>query len=297
MVGTAHPDPTSSSGWLRLSNRTKGPPTLSNILDQIVADKRIEVERQKAALPFEEVMAMASNAPPPRDFKLAATADSSGAIKLIAEIKRKSPSAGLIREPFEPADIALVYQKAGAAAISVLTDEQYFGGRLEYIKEVRDVVDLPVLRKDFVVDRYQIAQARAAHADAILLIAEVLSPKTIYEFANVAGELGLAVLVEAHSEVNLKAVLNAMGTPLPDNVLIGINNRDLTIQQTDIDTTARLAKLLPPSTVLVSESGIHTRDDVVAVQQAGANAILVGEAILAASDMAAKMRELLGTDR
>jgi indole-3-glycerol phosphate synthase len=264
-------------------------------LQQIVADKRIEVGRLKSAVPWGDVIAAARAADPPRDFKGALTKPAPAGIHLIAEIKRKSPSAGVIRESFDPARIGEVYQQAGASAISILTDEKYFDGRLEYIAQVREVTDLPLLRKDFIVDAYQIAQARAAGADAILLIAEVLTPEEIVEFAKRADELAMAALVEAHNETQLQGVLDGFGAALPANVVIGINNRDLTIQKTNIATTTRLAQMLDPSTTIVSESGIHTRDDVVKVQRAGAKAILVGESILKADDMNAKIKELLGT--
>ena len=268
---------------------------MNNILKQIVADKRIEVERQKSQTPYADVVAAAQSAHPPRDIKAALTSPAPAGIHLIAEIKRKSPSAGVIRESFDPARIAEVYQSAGASAISILTDEKYFDGKLEYIAQVRSVVDLPLLRKDFTIDAYQIAQARAAGADAILLIAEVLSPKEIAEFASIAADFGLSALIEAHNEKELQGVLDAFEAGFPTNAIIGINNRDLTIQKTDVATTARLAKMLDASMTIVSESGIHTRDDVVQVQQAGAKAILVGESILRADDMSAKITELLGT--
>ncbi len=267
---------------------------MNNILQQIVADKRIEVERQKSQTPHADVVAEARSTNPPRDFKAALTQPTPAGIHLIAEIKRKSPSAGVIRDSFDPARIAEVYQSAGASAISILTDEKYFDGRLEYIDEVRKVTDLPLLRKDFTIDAYQIAQARVAGADAILLIAEVLSPVEIAEFANIAADFGLSALVEAHNEKELQGVLDVFAASFPANVIIGINNRDLTIQKTDIATTAQLAKMLDASMTIVSESGIHTRDDVINVQQAGAQAILVGESILKAEDINGKVNELLG---
>ncbi|HNO78225.1 MAG TPA: indole-3-glycerol phosphate synthase TrpC [Phycisphaerae bacterium] len=268
---------------------------MSNILHQIVADKRVEVDRQKSELPLADVIAAANTADAPRDFKGALELPAPAGIHLIAEIKRKSPSAGVIRESFEPARIAEVYQQAGASTISILTDEKYFDGRLEYIAQVRSATTLPLLRKDFIVDTYQIPQARAAGADAILLIAEVLKPRAIAEFAAMAADFGLSTLIEAHNEAELQGVIDVFDASIPANVIIGINNRDLTIQKTDVTTTARLAKMLDRSTTIVSESGIHTRDDVVSVQQAGAKAILVGESILKADDMNAKIKELLGT--
>ncbi|GJM25255.1 MAG: indole-3-glycerol-phosphate synthase [Phycisphaerae bacterium] len=280
-----------------MKNDPYGPfrePPLSNILQQIIADKRVEVEQHKTATPLAEVIAAARATEPPRDFKGALTKPAPAGIHLIAEIKRKSPSAGIIREAFEPARIAEVYQSAGASAISILTDEKYFDGKLEYIAQVRKASNLPLLRKDFTIDAYQIAQARAAGADAILLIAEVLSPKEIAEFANIAADFGLSALIEAHNEKELQGVLDAFATGTPTNVIIGINNRDLTIQKTDVATTARLSKMLDASMTIVSESGIHARDDVVQVQQVGAKAILVGESILKVDDMAGKIKELLG---
>lgn len=267
---------------------------MSNILDRIVADKRIEVDEAVTREPLEAIQRRAMDADPPRDFRAAVTTPSDRGIHLIAEIKRRSPSAGLIREDLDPAAIARVYHGAGASAISVLTDERYFDGRLEYIRQVRAAVPLPVLRKDFVVDPYQVWQARAADADAILLIAEVLDPKQVAEMAALAQQLMMTALVEAYHADNLRKVLAALGQPLPGNVLIGINNRDLTAQKTDIATTAKLAALLDDKSVLVSESGIHTREDVVTIQRAGARAMLVGETIMAADDMAAKIRQLYG---
>ncbi len=267
---------------------------MGTILDEIVAHKRKEVAAARQRVPLETVQRRAEAAPSPRDFRSAVTGPSPCGIHLIAEIKRRSPSAGLIRDDFDPAAIARVYASAGASAISVLTDERYFDGRLEYVAQVRSAVALPVLRKDFVVDAYQVWEARAAGADAILLIAEVLEIKDIVEYARLAGALGMSVLIEAYNAELLSAVVAALGRPLPPHVLLGINNRDLTVQRTDIATTARLAALLEDTSALVSESGIKTRADVEFVRQAGAQAILVGETIMAADDMAAKIAELLG---
>jgi indole-3-glycerol phosphate synthase len=267
---------------------------VGNILDQIVADKRAEVARAKVARPLDEIMRSAEAVPAPRDFFAAITAPPPAGIHLIAEIKRKSPSAGLIRPDFDPITIARTYTSAGASAISVLTDEKYFDGRLAYLTQVRDTVPLPVLRKDFIVDAYQVWEARAAGADAVLLIAEVLGGAGIRELWPVIDQLGMSALVEAYQPTLLAETLQALGAPLPAGVLIGINNRDLTVQRTDLATTERLAPTIPDRKRLVTESGIHTRADVVRVQAAGAQAMLVGESIMKSDDITARIAELLG---
>ena len=268
---------------------------MGNILDQIVADKRIELDAAKLRTPLEELIQQAQKMPPPLDFYGAVTKESPAKINLIAEIKRKSPSAGLIRKDFCPSEIARIYEEAGASAISVLTDEKHFDGRLEYIAEVKNSCSLPVLRKDFILEPYQVWEARAAGADAVLLISEIHSASAILELTSLCAELGMTALVEAFQPDLLIQVLNAFGTPLPNNLLIGINNRDLTVQKTDIRTTARLAECVGDTHVLVSESGLKTREDVTFVMNAGARAILVGETIMASPDIAAKIHELLGT--
>ncbi|MCB9850077.1 MAG: indole-3-glycerol phosphate synthase TrpC [Phycisphaerales bacterium] len=267
---------------------------VGNILDRIVADKREEVAAAKVAVPLDDVRRRAHDADAPRDFFAALAAPAPAGIHLIAEIKRRSPSAGLIRADFDPVAIARTYASAGASAISVLTDAKYFDGQLGYIAEVRDAVSLPVLRKDFVVDAYQIWEARAAGADAVLLIAEVLGAKGVAELTPVITNLGMTALIEAYDPDLFRSVVDTLGEPLPQRVLLGINNRDLTVQRTDLATTERLAKLLADTSRLVTESGIHTRADVERVQAAGAQAMLVGESIMCAPDMAARIRELLG---
>jgi len=267
---------------------------VGNILDQIVADKRRELAVAMRAQPIEAVRAAALSADPPRDFFAAVTAPCPAGIHLIAEIKRRSPSAGVIRADFDPVRIARDYHRAGASAISVLTDVKYFDGRLEYVGQVRAAVPLPVLRKDFIVDPYQIWEARSAGADAVLLILEVLGAERVAEFLPVGLQLGMTVLVEAHQPDLLRGLLAALGNPLPPRLLIGVNNRDLAVQKTDLETTRRLAALLPDTSRLVTESGIHTRVDVEFVREAGAGAMLVGEAIMACPDIPGKIRELLG---
>ena len=212
---------------------------------------------------------------------------------MIAEIKKKSPSAGLIRPDFDPADIAGIYHRHGASGLSVLTDEPYFDGRLEYIARVKAAVPLPVLRKDFMIDPYQIHEARAFGADAILLIGEVLPPARLADMLDLAGQLDLTALIEVHSPDTLAGVLEAVDFTIPRRVLLGINNRDLNIQKTDLATTGRLAPQVPASIPLVSESGIKTHADVQQLIALGARAMLVGETLMKAPDIAAAVDELL----
>ena len=264
------------------------------ILDRILETKREEVVAAKLRRPLDALRRDADRLPPARDFHAAVIGDGSG-IRLIAEVKKASPSAGLIVRDFDPVAIARKYHECGAAALSVLTDETYFQGRLEYIEQVRRDVPLPVLRKDFIVDEYQVFQSRAAGADAILLIAEVLDTKRIAAFRSIARELGLGVLVEVHSAEDLAGVLAELGPPSRDRYLLGINNRDLKAQRTDLATSVRLAATLPKGVPFVSESGIGQRSDVIALQEIGACAILVGESLLKANDIGAKIAELMGT--
>jgi len=197
-----------------------------------------------------------------RNFYKAVTAPSRRGINVIAEVKKASPSAGLIREDFDPVAIAQAYEKCGANAISVLTDEKYFQGRLEYIDRVHRAVNLPVMRKDFIIDIWQVYEARAAGADAILLIAEALKPGELMDLMIAAAELTLTVLLEVHQADTLLAVRSLIGFPKEGYSILGINNRDLTTMQVDLNTTGRLAGLLDENTELVAESGIKTRADV-----------------------------------
>jgi indole-3-glycerol phosphate synthase len=267
---------------------------VGNILDKIVADKRRQVREAKKEVPERDVLYFSLASPPPRDFFSAVTGPTPYGIHLIAEIKQRSPSAGVIREDFDPPAIARIYHEAGASAISVLTDGPYFGGRLEYLHMVRKAAPLPILRKDFILDAYQVHEARAAGADAVLFIAEVLGPKDCVQLAYLCTELGMTALVEAYRPELLDTIYSGFGRRWPSHVLVGINNRDLTVQKTDLTTTQRVASQIADTSVLVSESGIRTRADVEFVQKAGARAMLVGEAIMAADDMAGKIRELLG---
>ncbi|HJT34646.1 MAG TPA: indole-3-glycerol phosphate synthase TrpC [Pirellulales bacterium] len=262
---------------------------MPSILDQIIATKRREIEAAKAARPASQLEAQLADAPPVRDFftPLAAT----GPIRLIAEIKKASPSAGVIRADFDPVAIARTYEAHGATCISVLTDETYFQGHLDFLRRVRDAVSLPVLRKDFILDRYQLLEARVAGADAVLLIAECLDDCHLRALHNEAVVLGMTPLVELYEPANLQRVLEAGAS------LIGVNNRDLRTFHTDLEHTLRLRQKVPEACVLVAESGIRTRADVERLQTAGVDAMLVGETLMARPDIGAAVDELLGTGK
>jgi indole-3-glycerol phosphate synthase len=259
---------------------------LSTILDQIVVSKRAEIERARAATPLHELRARLADAPPVRDFfgPLAA----GGPIKLIAEVKKASPSKGVIRAEFDPVAIAREYEGHGATCLSVLTDEQYFHGSLEYLRQVRSAVSIPILRKDFIVDSYQLLEARTAGADAVLLIAECLDDCNLRKLHNEAIELGLTPLVEFYEPANLDRVLAAGAQ------LVGVNNRDLKTFTVDLDHTIRLREKVPLDCVLAAESGIHSRADVLRLQVAGVDAMLVGESLMREADIGAAVDRLLG---
>jgi indole-3-glycerol phosphate synthase len=259
---------------------------MSTVLDKIVASKRREVAESKARVPEAELRRRLAEGPVLRDF--AGAIGAGGDVRLIAEVKRASPSAGLIRPDFDPVDIAGTYAAHGASAISVLTDGPFFQGSLADMAAVRTTVALPVLRKDFVIDRYQIIEARVHGADAVLLIAEILPGDQLTDRLAEIHELGMTALVELYDAANLPRVV-ASGARV-----IGINNRDLRTFVTDLAHTIDLAAQIPPDRILVSESGIRTRADVLRLRAAGARAILVGETLMRAADIGAKVRELLG---
>jgi indole-3-glycerol phosphate synthase/phosphoribosylanthranilate isomerase len=255
------------------------------ILDEIFAHKRVEVARRKETLPLEAVQAQAASAPLPRDF-VAALHGARSHPALIAEIKRASPSRGPLCPDFDPVHLAHIYQENGAAAISVLTDERFFQGSLDHLRAVRAAVDLPLLRKDFVFDPYQVYEARAAGADALLLIAAMLDDGQMRTLHRLIGELGMAALVEVHDEAELARALRFKPR------LVGVNNRDLRTFRVNIETTARLRPLVPADVTLVAESGIHTPADATRLGEIGVDAMLVGESLVTARDVAAKIREL-----
>jgi indole-3-glycerol phosphate synthase len=259
---------------------------VNTILDKIIASKRREIEACKAQRSATELERALADAPPVRDFFAALAGP--GSIKLIAEVKKASPSKGLIRADFDPVEAAAAYERHGASCISVLTDTPFFQGSLEDLCAVRSRVGLPVLRKDFLLDSYQLLEARAAGADAVLLIAECLDDCTLRSLHNRALELGLTPLVELYEPANLSRVLEAGAT------LIGINNRDLRSFKVDLDHTLRLRERIPPECLVVGESGIRTREDVLRLEAAGVNAILVGETLMASPDIGAAVDRLLG---
>ena len=259
---------------------------MPNILDQIIATKHQEVAAAKAAVAERELRAQLRDLPPTRGFFAALAAE--GPIKLIAEVKKASPSKGIIREDFHPVEIAKTYAAHGATCISVLTDEKYFQGSLDYLRAIRAAIDIPLLRKDFIIDTYQLVEARLAGADAALLIAECLDDCNLRKLHNEALELGLTPLVEFYDPENLPRVLAAGAT------LIGVNNRDLRTFVTDLNHTIRMRQDVPAECLLVGESGIHSRADVEKLAAAGVDAILVGESLMLQPDIGAAVDRLLG---
>lgn len=255
------------------------------ILDKIVSTKRQEIERAKSQRPLAELRAAVCDVPAVRDFCLPLAAP--GRIHLIAEVKKASPSKGIIRQDFEPVQIARIYEAHGADCISVLTDATYFQGDLQYLRDIRQQIRLPVLRKDFILDTYQLWEAREAGADAVLLIAECLDDCWLRKLHQEATELGLAVLVEFYEPENLERVLDAGAT------LVGINNRDLRSFHTDLEHTIRLRQHIPGDRLVVGESGIHSHADARRLQDAGVHAMLVGEHLMASPDIGAAVDQLL----
>jgi len=255
------------------------------ILDDIEECKRKEVMQLKLAEPLDAIKARALAEPDARDFKAALARPG---LSLIGEIKHASPSAGVIREDFEPAELAGAYERGGARCLSVLTDVCYFKGSLEYLKQARAACGLPVLRKDFVVDEFQLYEARANGADAVLLIARILAQEELCRLAAIAKSLGLAALVEVHERRELLKALRAKAE------IIGVNNRDLSDFTVNIDTTIKLSTDVPDDVILVSESGIKTRADLKRLEAVGVDAVLIGETFMRANDVEGKVRELFG---
>lgn len=255
------------------------------ILSRIIEEKKRNIEDAKKAKPAEELMREIKNVCVRSSFKKNISRPHH--MNLIAEIKKASPSRGILRGDFNPSRIAVTYQAGGASAISVLTDERFFEGRLEYIKKIKENISLPILRKDFIIDEYQIYESVAAGADAILLIAELLSSNELSHFYSIASSLGLDVLMEVHNEEDVEKAL-ATGASM-----IGINNRDLHTFKIDIGVTQKLVRLLPQNKIKVSESGIRSHEDVMLLKSVGVNAVLIGEAFMEADDIASKMREIM----
>jgi indole-3-glycerol phosphate synthase len=257
------------------------------ILDRIVADKREELAATQRRVPFAELKARLPQAPPARPFAAALRGDS---LRLIAEVKKASPSRGLLREDFDPVALARSYADAGAAAVSVLTDERHFRGSLDHLASVRAALPQgpPLLRKDFLFDHYQLYESRAHGADAVLLIAALLDSALLALLIGLAAALDIDALVEVHDEPELERVLTAGAT------LVGINNRDLRTFEVDLATTERLRPSIPTEVTVVAESGVSTRADVERLAALGVHAVLVGEALVTAPDAGAKIRELMG---
>ncbi|MEI8355734.1 MAG: indole-3-glycerol phosphate synthase TrpC [Deltaproteobacteria bacterium] len=259
-----------------------------DILKKIIDYKRDELALIKGRLPLAELEARIAGLPPTRGFLEALrNSHSAGGRVIIAEVKKGSPSKGMIREDFAPLDIASIYVAGGATCLSVLTDEHFFLGQLEYLAQIRQIVNIPLLRKDFIFDPYQIVEARSAGADAILLIAAMLDLPRLKDFSALAREFQLDVLLEVHDEKELETAL------LTDCSLIGINNRNLHTFVTDLGTTERLLRQIPSGRFTVSESGINTRNDILRLQNAGAKAFLIGESLMREADIAKKLRELI----
>lgn len=259
---------------------------MGSILDRIVATKREEIERAKVFAPLEELLRWAEQAPSPRDF-LAALRNAAP-VALIAEVKKASPSKGIIRAAFDPLAIAKTYEAHGAACLSVLTDAPYFQGHIEFLRWIKEAVQIPVLRKDFVLDPYQVVEARAYGADAVLLIAECLEGDALPRLYHEVLAWGMTPLVELYEPQNLRRVVD-LGAPL-----IGINNRDLRTFEVDVDHTIRLRAEIPSDRVVVGESGIRTHEDLRRLGHAGVQAVLVGESLMREPDIGAAVDRLLG---
>ncbi len=272
----------------------------ASLLEQILAHKRTEVTQRQHTTPQSSLEARLATAPPVRDF--AAALRQPGKVTLIAEVKKASPSKGVFLEQFDHRAIARTYIDNGAAALSVLTDSRFFQGNLAYLEEIRQFayrpatdsqpqIDIPLLRKDFIIDAYQVYEARVAAADALLLIVAALDDATLRILLEATYSLGMHALVEVHTEAELERALAAGAR------IVGVNNRDLNTFHTTLSTTERLAARLPVGStrpVLVGESGIHTAADVARLQACGVDAVLVGEALVTAADIGARVRELVG---
>ncbi len=259
---------------------------MTTILDKIVARKRQEIEAARQKLPVRDVEARLQNAPVIRNFR--AALEQPGKIQIIAEVKKASPSDGVLRADFDPVAIARTYERHGAACISVLTDGPFFQGSLAHLSAIRSAVQIPILRKDFILERYQLLEARWAGADAVLLIAEILDDKQLHSLLKGAGELGLQALVELYDADNLSRVVDSGAR------LIGINNRNLHTFVTRLEHTLELAGRVPAGCCLVSESGIRDREDILRLAQAGVRAVLIGETFMRAPDIGTKLDQLLG---
>jgi len=258
---------------------------MTDVLEKICADKAAHVAAQKSRLPLSELKTRAADMPPPRGFIRALTSTSPA---LIAEVKKASPSRGVIRADFDPVNIARIYEGAGAACLSVLTDTPYFQGGDNDLRAVRAAVSLPLLRKDFMIDAYQIYESRVIGADCVLLIMAALSDSQARDFYALATELSLDVLVEVHDATELERALAF------SPAMVGVNNRNLKTLAVDLKTGLALADHIPPGTLKVAESGLYSHDDLTMFQKAGFGAFLIGESLLRQDDIAAATRAILG---
>lgn len=254
---------------------------LSRILDQT----RVDLAMRKRAVSLDQLIEQARQQEPARDFARALSKPDT--VNIIAEVKKASPSKGIIRADFDPVGIARCYEENGAGAVSVLTEEHFFQGNLDYLKQIRSSIALPVLRKDFIIDTYQVYEARAAGADALLLIAAVLETRALSSLMRITQELGMHALVEVHNEKELTSALKVKPS------IIGINNRNLNTFVTDIGTTVQLRSLIPEGTIIVSESGINTPSDIKHLRSCGIDAFLIGESLMREPEPGVKLGQLL----
>lgn len=256
------------------------------ILDEIVACKRKKLEEEKQQVSINYLLKGLKNYRPPKDF--AGAMKKEGGLSIIAEVKKASPSKGIIRQDFHPLEIAEQYEINKVEAVSVLTEDKFFQGSPEYLHEISRKNSLPLLRKDFIIDPYQIYQSKLLGADVILLIAGILTSKQLAAFQNIAKEIGLYSLIEVHSLRELEMVLET------EAKIIGINNRDLKTFKTSLETTEKLIKIIPKDKIVISESGIHERSDMVFLEGLGVDGVLIGEGLMRANSIGDKLRELRG---
>ena len=268
-----------------MSNQKANP----TILDTIIEHKLTEVEDSKKALPLPALIERVKSAPAPRDFFRAINPE--GSLRIIAEIKHASPSKGIFREDFDPVEIARSYEKGGASALSVLTDEKFFKGSLSYLRQVRRAVDIPLLRKDFTVDPYQVYEARLYGADAILLIVAALDQYAMKGLLDLAHSLGMNAIVEVHDDSELDRAIDARSR------IIGINNRDLRTFEVDLTVSTRLAKRIPAGTIVVAESGIGSPDDIRKLRSGGVHVFLIGETFMRAPDPGLELEKLISSSQ
>ncbi len=258
------------------------------ILDEIVEYKRGFVAEAKRKVPLEEIKSAGENASPPLNFH-SALCNTAESVRIIAEVKKASPSRGVIRSDFNPIKIARRYAECGAAAISVLTDEKYFSGSLEHLRAIRNAVSLPILRKEFIIDEYQIYEARAAGADAVLLIVAILDDAALGSFYGLARRLGMSALIEVHTDAELKRALKISPR------IIGINNRNLKTFTVDLEQTARLRRMIPDGICVVSESGIKGAEDIAYLARQRVQAVLIGEMLMRAEDPGQALLTIIAT--